>query len=165
MKDKEAPKKSPPLMKQTRDPSEYPVTKDTPLSLIEQKFLKHFLECGIASEAMRKTGVPLDTSAKYAAAGLEILKQPNVKAEIAKIMDEIRKDTVATADEVMQYFTSVMRGELKDQFGLDAALSERTKAAQEIAKRTIDLENKKSGLGENIAVTINWNEDSQGGTK
>ena len=42
----------------------------------------------------------------------------------------------------MEYLTKVMRGELKDQFGLEASLSERTKAAQELAKRTIDIENK-----------------------
>ena len=35
----------------------------------------------------------------------------------------------------MEYLTSVMRGEKKDQFDLDASLSERTKAASELARR------------------------------
>ena len=39
----------------------------------------------------------------------------------------------------MRYFTSVMRGEVKDQFGLDAPLAERTKAAVELAKRKVDV--------------------------
>lgn len=34
--------------------------------------------------------------------------------------------------------TDVMRGKIKDQFDLDASLSERTKAAQELLKRNVD---------------------------
>ena len=36
----------------------------------------------------------------------------------------------------MQYLTSVMRGEKKDQFDLEASLSDRTRAAGELAKRS-----------------------------
>ena len=35
-----------------------------------------------------------------------------------------------------------MRGEVKDQFGLDAPLAERTKAAVELAKRKVDVAQK-----------------------
>ena len=49
---------------------------------------------------------------------------------------------IASAAEVMQYFTAVMRGEVKDQFGLDAPLAERTKAAVELAKRKVDVSQK-----------------------
>ena len=53
-----------------------------------------------------------------------------------------------------------MRGEIKDQFGLEAPLSERTRAAQEIAKRTIDIENKLNGKEDNeIRITLDWAKD------
>lgn len=42
---------------------------------------------------------------------------------------------IADADEVLQYLSDVMRGKVKDQFGLDASLQDRTKAAQELMKR------------------------------
>lgn len=42
---------------------------------------------------------------------------------------------IATADEVLQFLTDVMQGKVKDQFGLDASLQDRTKAAQELMKR------------------------------
>lgn len=72
-------------------------------------------------------------------------------------MEEARKETQATANEVMEYFTKVMRGEEKDQFGLEAPLSERTKAAQELAKRTIDIENRASGKAdERIEIKLDW---------
>lgn len=57
-------------------------------------------------------------------------------------MQEAHKEAVMNAQEVMEYFTSVVRGEVKDQFGLDAPLSERTRAAIELARRTVDIENR-----------------------
>ena len=57
----------------------------------------------------------------------------------------------------MEFFTKVMRGQVKDQFGLDAPLSERTRAAQELAKRTIDIDNRLKGVADNVTeVKIDW---------
>ena len=39
----------------------------------------------------------------------------------------------------MKFFTSVMRGEIKDAFGLDPSLQDRMNAAKELAKRTVDI--------------------------
>ena len=49
-----------------------------------------------------------------------------------------------------------MRGEVKDQFGLDAPLSERTAAAKELAKRVIDVEKDAEAVVPEIKVTLNW---------
>ena len=49
-----------------------------------------------------------------------------------KVLDEKR---IAKGEEVLQYLTKVMRGEEKDQFGLDASLQDRTKAAELLGKR------------------------------
>ena len=49
-----------------------------------------------------------------------------------------------------------MRGEEKDQFGLDAPLAERTRAAQELAKRIIDTVNDADVAVPEIKVTLNW---------
>lgn len=94
--------------------------------------------------------------------GQHLLNRPNVQAELGRIMEEIKQENIATAEEVMKYFTSVMRGELKDQFGLDAPLSERTRAAQELARRTIDIENRKEGNADQmIAIKLDWSRDSE----
>ena len=72
-------------------------------------------------------------------------------------MRQLEKQTMASAQEVMEYFTAVMRGELKDQFGLDASLSDRTKAAQELAKRTVDIENREKGKADSLVeIKLNW---------
>lgn len=67
---------------------------------------------------------------------------------------QIEDSRIASAAEIMQYFTSVMRGEISDQFGLDAPLAERTKAAVELAKRKIDIEKDNQGGGVVIVNNI-----------
>jgi hypothetical protein len=55
-----------------------------------------------------------------------------------------------------------MRNEEKDQFGLDASLADRTNAAKELAKRTIDVDLRKQGLADNqFTVTLNWGENNE----
>lgn len=62
----------------------------------------------------------------------------------------------------MEYFTRVMRNEEKDQFGLDLPISERTKAAQELAKRVIDIPDRLNDKPEaEIKITLDWNRDKK----
>ena len=49
-----------------------------------------------------------------------------------------------------------MRGEEKDQFGLDAPLSERTNAARELARRIVDVPTDDDTAVPEIKVTLNW---------
>jgi len=95
-------------------------------------------------------------SSRYKSAKV-ILNKPNVKRRIRELMDEMKKTSIMTGEEVMEYFTAVTRGEIKDQFGLDAPLSERTAAAKEIAKRTIDIDLRKQGLDDHkLEINLNW---------
>jgi len=50
-------------------------------------------------------------------------------------MEKRSKNTIATADEVLEYLTKVMNGEEKDAFGLDTSIADRTKAAELLGKR------------------------------
>ena len=63
------------------------------------------------------------------------LKNPTVRHYRHGIMNERSKNTIATADEVLQYLTRVMNGEEKDAFGLDVSVNDRTKAAELLGKR------------------------------
>lgn len=136
------------------------ITAETPLTPIQLQFIRNFIKCGNMSQAIKDTGIEKRTNEQYSDVARRFLSLPNVQAEIARIMEEIRKETVATAEEVMTYFTSVMRGEVKDQFGLEAPLSERTRAAQELAKRTIDIQNRKEGNADQlVSIKLDWSRD------
>lgn len=133
------------------------VTADTPLTLLEQKFVTNYIKTGMIVQALKDCGTKLDSEDEYRELAYYLFKRPNIKAEIDRVMEEAKKESVATAQEVMEYFSGVMRGELKDQFGLDAPLSERTKAAQELAKRTIDLENRRAGAADQtVQIKLDW---------
>ena len=56
-------------------------------------------------------------------------------------MREMRADErIAKPEEVMRFFSEVMRGEVKDQFDLDAQLADRIKAGVELMKRYTCIE-------------------------
>ena len=61
---------------------------------------------------------------------------------------------IADAEEVLQYLTRVMRGEVKDQFDLDPTIQDRTKAAELLGKRYKLFVDKQEISGKVEAVTI-----------
>ena len=82
------------------------------------------------------------------------MMKPYIQEEISYRLSLVASKGVADANEIMQYFTAVMRGEVNDQFGLDAPLSERTSAARELANRQIDALEKAQASNINIDMTI-----------
>lgn len=131
-----------------------PSAKDV-LSKKQRDFCIYFLETDNSTQAALRAGYSARTAAVQ---GSRLLTTVKIRNEIAKLRKEMDKDKVATAEEVMKYFTSVMRGEIKDQFGLEAPLSERTKAAQELARRTVDIDNRNKGQADaKVEIVLDWN--------
>ena len=97
----------------------------------QKAFADYYIECGNATEAAIKAGY----DKKYAGSNTDkLLKNTKINSymeERLKILDE---KSIATQKEILQYLTSVMRGNEKDQFGLDPSLRDRTDAAKELAK-------------------------------
>ncbi len=102
------------------------------LTLKQRRFADFFIELDNATEAAKKAGYSPKTA--YAI-GCENLKKPEIKAYIAQRLAQIERESIASINEVMKFYTKVMRGEEKDQFGLDASLSDRMKAGKEIISR------------------------------
>lgn len=104
----------------------------------QKAFAEYYIECGNCTEAARKAGYSEKTSRSI---GAENLTKPDISAYIAERMQAQNEAQVASADEVLRFFSSVMRGEVKDQFGLDAALSDRLNAGKELMKRYAAADN------------------------
>ncbi len=103
-----------------------------PLTKKQIDFCEYYIELGNATEAARRAGYSEKTAYSV---GSENLRKPEVSAYIEKRLAEQRAKRIASADEVMMFFTSVMRGEVKDAFDLDPALDTRLAAGKEIMKR------------------------------
>ena len=141
-----------------------PITEDTPLTPFEERFVAEYVKCGSASEAARRLAEKDLTTSAATTRGSKLLHRKNIQARLVRLMNELEQQTIADASEVMSYFTKVMRGEIKDQFGLDASLSERTRAAQELAKRTVDIENKNAGNSDiSVSIKLDWSRDNEKG--
>lgn len=105
----------------------------------QKAFADAYIETGNASESMRRAGY---SEKNVNVTGSQNLANPSVSAYIKERMAELEAQRVASADEVMRFFSSVMRGEVKDQFGLDASLQDRLNAGKELMKRYAAIEPK-----------------------
>lgn len=95
-------------------------------------FVQEYMKTNNINQSAIKAGYSPKTARSQ---GSRLLSNVNIRAYIDAINERLESDKIADIEEVMQYLTSVMRGEKKDQFDLDASLSERTRAAGELAKR------------------------------
>lgn len=121
----------------------------------EHAFINSFMINGDPAVAAKDAGFVLQgTKQTYKGIGSRILKKDYIYDEILYRIDEMNAASIADETEIMQYFTAVMRNEEKDQFSLDAPLSERTAAAKELAKRIIDIPQKQSDSS--VQITLNW---------
>lgn len=98
----------------------------------QKKFCEYYIQSGNAADAARRAGYSPKTAD---AIGRENLRKPTISAYIRERMGNQDKELVADADEVLRFYSAVMRGEVKDQFGLDASLSDRLKAGDSLMKR------------------------------
>lgn len=102
------------------------------INIRQKAFVDEWLKCGNATEAAIKAGY----SKKYAGTNADkLLKNTKIATYITERQKQIEDSRIADVSEVLQFFSSVMRGEVKDQFEMDAALSDRLSAGRELMKR------------------------------
>lgn len=125
-----------------------------PLTPNESKFIDRYIESGNATQSYIEAYGDKPAARQLAS---RVLSKGYITEEINFRLECAKTDSIASAEEIMQYFTDVMRGKIKDQFGLEASLGERTKAAQELAKRQIDIPNRlENNEQPELKITLNW---------
>lgn len=117
----------------------------------QKAFADYYIECGNATEAAKRAGYSDKTARQIAT---ENLTKPSICEYIADRVKPTEEKRIATGDEIMQFFTSVMRGEVLDAFDLPPSLADRKDAAKELAKRIIDVGNKETQGGITIVNNI-----------
>jgi len=97
---------------------------------------KAFADIYVATGNATQSAVEAGYSRRSArSTGARMLTNADVKTRIAGKLEVLEGQRIATMDEVLQFLTDVMRGRVKDAFGLDASLSDRLVAARELLKR------------------------------
>jgi len=114
------------------------------LTIKQQRFADEYIISGNATDAAIKAGYSKKTAAVI---GAENLIKPNIKSYIDSRLEELQSKKIATQQEVMEYLTSIMRGEYKEQIlrgvgegvqeidDIDVGASQRIRAAELIGKR------------------------------
>ena len=108
----------------------------------QKAFADEYLISGNAAEAYKKAGYK-----NYKSAGVEAsktLKNPKISAYIAERQKQIDDSRIADVKEVMEFYSAVMRGEVKDQFDIDASITDRLSAGRELMKRYEKADNTKN---------------------
>ncbi|OLN92926.1 terminase small subunit [Staphylococcus saprophyticus] len=133
----------------------------------QQIFADEYIRLGEVTKAAINAGYSTKTA--YAV-GSENLKKPSIKAYIDERLAELKKKSIADQDEILQYLTSVLRGEITDQelipIGIGKGEMEveklekrsdttaRTKAAELLGKRYTMWTEKQEITNRNIQINV-----------
>lgn len=137
------------------------------LTVKQQAFADHYIECGNATEAAKKAGYSAKTAGVI---GDENLKKPYIAEYIKRKLDEIASKRIADAAEVLEYLTAAMRGEVTEEMVVvegygdgcsqastvkkQISAKDRNKAAELLGKRH-SLFTDRVALEGDMEVTIN----------
>ena len=118
----------------------------------QKAFADEFLKCGNATEAAKRAGYSEQSARQI---GTENLSKPSISSYIQDRQKQIDDGRIADIAEIQRFYSSVLRGEVKDQFGLDASLETRIAAGRELMKRFEKAEtNKNNSCGITIINNI-----------
>lgn len=140
------------------------------LTLKQKRFADEYIISANATAAAIKAGYSKKTARSI---GQENLTKPDIKAYIDERLEKLESEKIATQEEVLQYLTSIMRGDQQEktlisvgEFGqkivdIDVGAKDRIKAAEPLGKR-YRLFTDKVEMDVSSDVTINvgeWDDD------
>lgn len=78
----------------------------------QKRFCEEYVHLGNATQSAIEAGYSKKTAYSQ---GQRLLKNVEAQNYIAELNEELKKDSIAGADEVLQFLTSVMRGEKTEE--------------------------------------------------
>lgn len=114
------------------------------LTLKQKRFADEYIISANATAAAIKAGYSKKTARSI---GQENLTKPDIKTYIDERLEKLESEKIATQEEVLQYLTSIMRGEQQEKtlisigelgqeiVDIDVGAKDRLKAAELLGKR------------------------------
>ena len=99
-----------------------------------KRFADYYIETLDISDSYKRVYGDM-TTVKASASGCRLLKNVKVKEYIEKAMLSKDDERIASQNEVLEFLTKTMRGEIKDQLGLETPVKERVRSAELLGKR------------------------------
>lgn len=141
---------------------------DSNLTLKQKRFADEYIITANATQAAIKAGYSKKTANRI---GTENLSKPVIKTYIDVRLKETESEKTASIKEVMEYLTSVMRGEQTEQVlksagdyqqeitDIDVSAKDRLKAADLLNKIHQAREDKGNTAPEPIIIVDRWDDD------
>jgi len=113
----------------------------------QQAFADYYIETLNATESYMRVYTNVKRLSTANANASRLLANDKVKAYVAKRMEELKSERVADQQEILEYLTSIMRGEQKEETlrgvgegaqmidDIDISAKDRIKAAEMLGKR------------------------------
>ncbi|MGG4344939.1 terminase small subunit [Paenibacillus lautus] len=99
----------------------------------QKRFADYYVELGDGTEAYIKAGYKVKSRNVAKVNASRLLTNANVKKYIDGLISEKDSERIAKQDEVLEFLTDVMRGQVKEQFPLGLGMGE-----QQLVKKELD---------------------------
>lgn len=127
------------------------------ITIKQQKFADLYIISGNATQSYIDAGYKATTRKVAEANARRLLVNERVQLYISERMETLKKTTIASQEEILEFLTRVIRGEEKDQFDLDASLQDKLKSAELLGKRYgtwVEKKDVNANLNQEIKVTL-----------
>ena len=142
------------------------------LTLKQKKFADEYIISGNATESYKRVYSNVKEDSTASAGASRMLRNVKVKSYIEERLAQLNSEKIADQEEILQYLTSVMRGEYREQtlvgMGqgfqkttyIDVGAKDRIKAAELLGKRYSMWTDKQELTQRTIEITIGeWDEE------
>jgi len=119
----------------------------------QKAFADYYIETDNATESYRRAYPKCKSDKAAATNGGKLLGNTEIKAYIQERLASKDNARIASQDEVLEFLTQVMRGEVPDQLGLETSVKDRSKAGELLGKR-YGLFTDNLNLGGEVGVKI-----------
>lgn len=98
----------------------------------QKRFADYYIEFGDGTEAYIKAGYKVKSRDVAKVNASRLLTNANVKKYIDELITQKDGERIAKQDEVLEFLTDVMRGQVKEQFPLGLGMGEQTLVKKEL---------------------------------
>jgi phage terminase small subunit len=98
-------------------------------------FADYYIETNNGADSYKRSYKSCKKDSTARANASKLLADTNIQAYIKERLASKEIERVASQDEVLEFLTQVMRGEVQDQLGLETSVKDRNSAAVQLGKR------------------------------
>lgn len=106
----------------------------------QKKFCHFYIETANATESYKKSGYKCNSENAYNVNAIRLLRNDKIKAYLKEFMEKNDTNRIAKAEEVLEYFTKVMRGETLSNVVVVEGCGDGVSEAREFKKKPDEKE-------------------------